>query len=104
VELKQKTMNDITINSNYIYQDEILSRIYVDAVKKFMPIAERQMCFKDICDYIGRKLHQRKQCHYSHSLAVIKEVCQKVNEDFNQAVEYIAPNATCYRDIYYQIY
>jgi hypothetical protein len=92
------------IQSEYIHNDRILSSIYTDAVKKYMAKAEHQLCFDVICQYVHRKLHHKKQDAYTNSLAIVKEVCQKVGENFDGCVEYYAPNAKCYRDIYFAIY
>ena len=35
---------------------------------------------------------------------IVKEVCQKIGEDFWAAIEYEAPQANNYRDIYFAIY
>jgi hypothetical protein len=92
------------VESNYIHADRVLSSIYADAVGKFMSKAENQLCFDEICEYVHRKLQHRKQDGYTHSLAIVKEVCKKVGENFDGCVEYYAPNAKCYRDIYFAIY
>ena len=92
------------INSAYIHQDGILESIYIDAVNKFMSNAASQICFNDVCQYVYKKLIQKKQSVYDHSIMIVKEVCQKIGEDFNDGVEYNAPNAKNYRDIYFSIY
>jgi len=92
------------INSEYIHQEKILASIYADAVKKFMPIAENQTCFNELCEYVYKKLRQRKQCVYEHSIMIVKEVCQRIDEDFWNAIEYNSPEAKNYRDIYFSIY
>jgi len=92
------------INSEYIHQDSILKSIYVDAVNKFMSKAANQVCFSEVCQYVYRKLVQKKQSVYEHSIMIVKEVCQKIGEDFAAGVEYNAPNANNYRDIYFSIY
>lgn len=97
-------MNTIEINSSYIHNDRILESIYIDAVKKYMSKAEEQVCFNEVCKYVYTKLVQKKQSVYDHSIMVVKEVCQKIGEDFWSAIEYVAPQAKNYRDIYYLIY
>ena len=92
------------INSNYIYENSILNSIYIDAVNKYMDKASTQICFIQICEYVYRKLAQKKQSIYDHSIMIVKEVCQKVGEDFDSAISHYAPNSTNYRDIYFQIY
>lgn len=92
------------INSAYIHQDSTLESIYVDAVNKYMGKAAEQVCFNDVCKYVYRKLVQKKQSVYDHSIMIVKEVCQKIGEDFWAAIEYEAPQATNYRDIYFAIY
>lgn len=92
------------INSAYIHQDRILESIYIDAVNKYMSKAAEQVCFNEVCQYVYRKLVQKKQSVYDHSIMIIKEVCQKIGEDFWAAIEYQAPQATNYRDIYFAIY
>lgn len=92
------------INSAYIYKDRILQSIYVDAVQKFMSIASEQICFSEICEYVYKKLIQKKQSVYDHSIMIVKEVCQKIDIDFWAAIEYFAPQATNYRDIYFSLY
>jgi hypothetical protein len=94
----------ILIDSNYIHEDDILSRIYEDSVKKFMKRAEFEICFMDICDYVYRKLSQKKQSVYDHSIYIVKEVCQKIGEDFYASVEHYCENPKNYRDIYFSIY
>jgi len=97
---KQITM----VESNYIHADKILSSIYTDAVNKYMRKAEHLLCFDEICQYVHRKLHHKKQDAYTNSLPLVKEVCMKVGENFEGCVEYYAPNAKCYRDIYFAIF
>lgn len=92
------------INSSYIHNNLILQKIYFDAVKKYMPIAAEQICFNELSEYVYRKLIQKKQCTYEHSIMIVKEVCQKIGEDFWMAIEYKAPEATNYRDIYFSLY
>lgn len=92
------------INSAYIHKDKILKSIYADAVKKYMGKAAKQVCFSEVCEYVYRKLVQKKQSIYEHSIMIVKEVCQKIGEDFFAAIEYKAPQATNYRDIYFAIY
>ena len=92
------------INSTYIHQDSILESIYVDTVNKYMSKAANQVCFSEVCRYVYRKLVQKKQSVYDHSIMVVKEVCQKIGEDFTAGVEYNAPDAKNYRDIYFSIY
>ncbi len=92
------------INSTYIHEDNILQRIYLNAVNKFMRKAENQICFYEVCQYVYKKLAQKKQSVYEHSIMIVKEVCQKIGEDFNAGIEYHAPNAKNYRDIYFSIY
>lgn len=92
------------INSSYIHQDNILKGIYVDAVNKYMSKASKQVCFNEVCQYVYRKLVQKKQSVYDHSLMIVKEVCQKIGEDFTAGVEFNYPSAKNYRDIYYAIY
>lgn len=95
---------EMEINSAYIHQDSILKSIYVDAVNKYMSKADKQVCFSEVCEYVYRKLVQKKQSVYEHSIMIVKEVCQKIGEDFWNAVEYNAPKAKNYRDIYFAIY
>ena len=95
---------EISIDSSYIHEDCILSRIYEDCVKKFMQRASVEICFMDVCLYIYKKLRQRKQSAYEHSIFIVKEVCQKLGDDFYAAIEHYCPDAKCYRDIYYSIY
>jgi hypothetical protein len=92
------------INSTYIHQDKILQSIYVDAVNKYMSKAKNQICFNDVCQYVYKKLVQKKQSVYDHSINIVKEVCQKIGEDFEAGVNYHSPNAKNYRDIYFSIY
>ena len=92
------------IHSSYIHQDSILQGIYVDAVQKYMSKAANQVCFIEVCQYVHKKLIQKKQSAYCHSLMIVKEVCQKIGEDFYAGVEYEAPQAKNYRDVYYMIY
>ena len=92
------------INSTYIHEDSILKGIYVDAVNKYMSKAEYKVCFNEMCQYVFRKLVQKRQPVYEHSIMIVKEVCQKIGEDFWAAIEYEAPQANNYRDIYFAIY
>jgi 4-alpha-glucanotransferase len=92
------------INSAYIHQDSILESIYIDAVNKYMSKASEQVCFSEVCQYVYRKLVQKKQSVYDHSIMIVKEVCQKIGEDFTAGVQYNAPDAKNYRDIYFSIY
>lgn len=94
----------LNINSSYIHDDRVLSSIYSDAVTKFMCIAENQLCFSEICQYVYKKIIQKKQSTYEHSIMIVKEVCQRIGEDFWLSIEYYAPNAKNYRDIYFAIY
>jgi hypothetical protein len=64
------------LDSLYIHDNLILQKIYFEAVKKFMKRSETEICFIDICNYVYKKLVQRKQDVYSHSLHIVKEVCQ----------------------------
>lgn len=41
---------------------------------------------------------------YKHSIFLLKEIYQKIGEDFYASIEYAATSALCYRDIYYSIY
>lgn len=100
----KQTQNTMTINSNYIHEDPILAKIYFDAVNKYMSKAAEQVCFNEVCEYVYRKLVQKKQSVYENSIMIVKEVYQKIGEDFWAAIEYIAPQATNYRDIYFAIY
>ena len=94
----------ITFESDYIYEDQILLRIYNDAVCKFMPMAENNIVFSDLCAYIAKKLQQRKQCVYSNALAIVQEVCKRIGEDFDSGINFYAPNAKNQRDVYFAIY
>lgn len=92
------------LDSNYIHFNPILRRIYLDAVNKYMERASDEICFSYVCEYVYKKLVQRKQCVYENSLPIVKEVCQAIGEDYYAGVEYNAPEATNYRDIYFAIY
>lgn len=94
----------LNINSSYIHDDRVLSSIYSDAVTKYMSIAENQLCFNDICQYVFKKLIKKKQSTYEHSIMIVKEISQSIGEDFWLSIEYYAPNAKNYRDIYFAIY
>ncbi len=94
----------ITLDSEFIHEDVILHKIYVDAVNKFFDEASKRIVFMELCDYVYRKLTQKKQCCYSNVLFIVKEVCQKIGESFSNGVEHYAPDAKCYRDIYFAIY
>ena len=69
-----------------------------------MADSENNIVFFEVCEYVARRLAQRKQCLYSHALCVVKEVCQRIGEDFEAGVEYYAPSAKCHRDVYFDIY
>lgn len=92
------------LNSAYIHEDNILKSIYIDAVNNFIKEASSNITFNDLCSYVFRKLIQKKQSPYDHSIMIVKEVCQKIGEDFFSAIEHLCPNAKTYRDIYFSIY
>ena len=92
------------LNSSYIHENKILESIYTDAVNMYIGKASEQICFNDVCQYVYKKLAQKRQSVYDHSIMIVKEVCQKIGEDFWAAIEYKAPQATNYRDIYFAIY
>ena len=94
----------VQIDGTYIHDDKILSGIYFDAVKKFMKKAENEIVFNDLCNYVYKKLVQKKQDVYSHSLHIVKEVCQKIGEDFYNGVDFYAPNSKNYQDIYFELF
>lgn len=94
----------MVINSTYIHQDIILESIYTDAVNKYMSKAEKQVCFSEVYQYVYKKLVQKKQSVYDHSIMIVKEFCQKIGDDFGAGVKYNAPQAKNYRDIYFSIY
>ena len=97
-------MKNLIFDSNYIHDDKVLEKIYSDAVKKFFCRAENEIIFYEVCDYVYRKLIQKKQDTYSHSLHIVKEVCQRVGEDFYAAIEHTAPNANVYKDVWHEIF
>jgi len=94
----------INFDSDYIHKNEILRKIYEDAVNKFFDKAAEQIVFYELADYVARKLKQRRQFIYDHAIPIVKEVCQKIGEDFNGNIEHCAPGAQNYRDVYYLIY
>ena len=95
--------NTIIIESNYIHQDAILSSIYVRAVVKFMKPANQRVVFVEVAEYIAQQLSWKKQCLYTHSLPLLKEVCQRIGEDFQAGCEFACANPKNYRDLYYAI-
>lgn len=101
---KKSKLNVMVIDSSYIHENSILKSIYLDAVNKYISKAAKQVCFNDVCKYVYKKLIHKKQSVYEHSIMIVKEVCQKIGEDFYNAIEYKAPQATNYRDVYYAIY
>lgn len=94
----------IELNSGYIHDNKVLCSIYNDAVNKFLKNAEKEICFNEVCKYVFKKLIQRKQSVYDHSIMIVKEVCQKIGEDFWMGAGQYCPNAKNYRDIYISIY
>ena len=94
----------MNLESGYIYDDKVLFRIYLEASERFFAKAENEICFSEVCEYVHKKLIQRKQCVYSHSLMIVNEVCKRIGESFEDSVSFYAPDAKSYRDLYYSIY
>lgn len=95
--------NTIIIESNYIHQDAILSSIYDRAAAKFMKAAGQRVVFGELAEYVAKQLSWKKQCLYTHCLPVLKEVCQRIGESFENGCAFACPDAKCYRDLYYAI-
>ncbi len=91
-------------NTNYIHSDPILEGIYNRSVKKFFDLANNQIVFKDLADYIKNQIKWKKQDLYLHGLPLLKEVCDKISEDFDNGCEFYEPNAINYRDIYFAVF
>jgi len=88
----------------YIHSDSILNGIYERATNKFMKDAGKRIVFFDLADYIKQQLVWKKQDVYYHGLPLLKEVCRKIGENFELSIEYSAPNAKCYRDVFFEIF
>lgn len=83
--------------------DPIITAIYNRAVGKFFAKAADSVVFIELALYIKKQLAWKKQCEYTHALPLLKEVCARIAEDFQNGCEHYAPNATNYRDLYYSI-
>lgn len=81
----------------------IITSIYDRAVNKFFAKAADSVVFIEVAEYIKKQLNWKKQCEYTYSLPLLKEVCDRIAEDFQNGCEHYAPNATNYRDLYYSI-
>ena len=93
----------IHIETNYLFNDPILNGIIEKAVKKFMPLQPERVLFFEVADFIKNQLILKKQCLYTHSLPILKSVCDQIAEDFEEGCDYYSPDASCYRDLYYDI-
>lgn len=91
-------------DSNYIHQDAVLEGIYKRSVKKFFDEAGDRIVFNDLVDYIKSQLQWKKQDVYTHGLPLLKEVCNKISEDFDAGCEFACPNAKTYRDVYFNVF
>ena len=69
-----------------------------------MEKANDRVVFYELVSYIKQQLTWKKQSVYKHGLPLLKEVCERIAEDFNNAVEFAAPNAKSYRDVYTEIF
>ena len=91
-------------DSNYIHQDNVLKLIYERAVAKFFDEAGERVVFNDLADYIKRQLIWKKQDIYTHGLPLLKEVCNKISENFDNGCEFACPDARNYRDVYFNVF
>ena len=91
-------------DTNYIHSDSVLKGIYERACAKFFIDAGLRVVFTDLADYIKAQIYWKKQSLYLHGLAILKEVCARLSEDFDNGCENAAPDATCYRDVYFEVF
>lgn len=96
--------SQITFESNYIHEDPVLKDIYDRAVGKFMKKAGESIVFFELADYIGKQISWKKQSIYYHGLPILREVCQRIAEDFQAGCDYVCPDPTCYRDLYFAVF
>lgn len=97
-------MKNYMPETSYIHSDPILAAIYVRAVNKFMASAGKSIVFFDLAEYIEKQLVWRKQSVYKHGFPILREVCDRIGEDFNAGCEFAAPNANCFRDVYFEVF
>lgn len=91
-------------DTNYIHSDNVLHGIYERACNKFFAVAGESVVFPDLADYIKSQIYWKKQSLFEHGLALLKEVCMRIAEDFDNGCENAAPDATCYRDVYFEVF
>ena len=80
--MKTEILNTICEIENEIYTNEIINNIVNDGIKKFDPIVNERICLYEIPEWVSKKLKQRKQDSYKWFLAVVKDIADRIGEDF----------------------
>lgn len=96
--------SEFLADTSYIHCDEVLSGIYKRAYNRFMEAASESVVFSELADYIKAQVYWKKQSLFEHGLPLLYEVCSRIAEDFNNGCEFAAPDAECYRDVYFEVF
>ena len=94
----------MNIYTEKIHSNDTIAKIYERTVEKFFDRENDEIVTDEIVLYVQKQLRWKKQDLYEWGLPLVKAVCDRIGESFENYAVFVAPEAENYRDLYFEIF